>query len=80
MANAVGRLTSMFRDKQVISGFTSILANEVQTLEDCVQFFLFIIQLSNHPYPGGPWDILDKYGKILGEPRNGRSDDDTRRP
>lgn len=76
VAEGLALLTSHFSSQPNITGILGALLRQVQKLEDSVNDYLFKVQLANHPIAGGPWDILDKIGKIVGEPRAGRSDAD----
>lgn len=71
--DAKAHLTSMFRSRRVIEGLLSAFINRIQTLENTANEIL------------GEWNldtdndrILDMFGKIVGEPRDGRTNDDYR--
>jgi hypothetical protein len=67
-------LTSVYANKPGISALVTAFSNRFQVLESQMGSILNGINLANHPMPGGPWDVLDKYGLIVGESRQGRSD------
>jgi hypothetical protein len=74
VAEGKALLTSAWLPQPNVSGFLAQLLAEVQTLENAIFDFLFKIVLANHPLAGGPWQILDQIGAIVGVPRNGLSD------
>lgn len=67
-------LTSHYASAPVISGMVKALMLRFQEIEGALFSLLNGIILNNHPMPGGPWNILDQLGAIVGEPRNGRDD------
>lgn len=67
-------LIDRYKNTKVVAGMVKARMIRVQAYEDAIAGFLYGIVLDNHPLPGGPWDVLDKLGKIVGEPRNGRTD------
>lgn len=69
-------LTSMFANQTNIKGILGVYVKQIQKIEDALNFYVTVVQLSNHPMAGGPWDILDKLGSIVGEARLGRDDTD----
>jgi|SRR5579883_279366 len=77
VAEGVGLLTSRYRLLQVVPGIVTALMSRVQEIETDIWSVINGVQLANHPMPGGPWDVLDKLGALVGAPpRNGRSDAD----
>lgn len=66
-ANAL--LTSMFRDKANVAGILQALAEEVQALEDAMWTLIIGRILDN-----AVGVTLDKWGQIVGQPRDGRTD------
>lgn len=71
---ALGFLTSMFRNKANVTALLSAFVTRYQAIENAYWSIISGVQLANHPMPGGPWDILDKLGAIVGVPRNGLDD------
>jgi len=74
VSEATGLLTSRYADKAVVKGIVTALALRVQEVENSFWSLVNAVQLANHPMPGGPWDVLDKLGAIVGAVRNGLSD------
>lgn len=70
---AIDLLTSMFKGQPNIEGILKSIVAEIQTFENAVFVYLAGIQLVN-----AVGDALDKYGKIVDEPRNGRLDPEYR--
>lgn len=76
-AEAAGLLISQYKSAPNVGALVKILASEVQTLEDSIWTVLDNMTLDAQPLPFDPlrgWDILDKIGAIVGQPRNGESD------
>lgn len=71
--DALERLISQFRDKTKIRGFLSGLVQEFQNLED-VAWDLY----SKRNLTDAPSDFLNIIGEIVGESRNGRTDEQFR--
>ncbi len=77
VAEAAALLTSRYAKLPVTSGLVKALVTPVQALENKVFAVLNAVQLSSHPLAGGPWDVLDRLGALVGAPpRGGRSDAD----
>lgn len=70
VAQAKGRLTSMFKDRRLIVVLLSAIIKQLQELENVTWQVIESRQLANSPVGVQ----LDKLGKITGEPRKGRSD------
>ena len=69
-------LTEHFKRAPVVNGILRALLLRLQAKENDLYLLLNSVQLSNHPLPGGPWQILDQLGAIVGVKREGRSDPD----
>lgn len=77
VAEAQALLTSRYANLPATSGLVKAFTTPVQALENKVFAVLNAVQLSSHPLAGGPWDILDRLGALVGAPpRGGRSDTD----
>ena len=77
VAEGVAYLTSRYNGQPVITGLVTSCMQRLQQIEDAFWAMINAVQLSNHPMPGGPWDVLDKIGMIVGAPpRNGLDDTD----
>ncbi len=70
-AEMLALLTDMFKKQPNIEGILSCLSVEVQTIEDQLYVYLQGIILAT-----GTGDVLDKYGAIVGLPREGQTDTD----
>ncbi len=75
-SDGVALLTSMYVSKPVISGIVTALMLRLQQLENDAFAMISAVQLANHPMAGGPWNILDQIGAIVGAVRNGLDDAD----
>lgn len=75
-ADEVARLTSRYVAAPVTSGMASALGTRAQQIEDDFWTLLNGAILSNHPMGGGPWNILDQLGAIVGVNRGGLADAD----
>ena len=74
-AQGIALLTAAFREQPTVVALAKAFLNRVQELENAIFDFLFKIQLANHPLAGGPWQILDQLGALIGAPtRNGLTD------
>lgn len=71
VSEALGLLTSMFADKANITGLLAAFVKPVQDVEDAIFAYLDGIPLEE-----GAGDLLNKYGRIVGLPRDGLSDAD----
>jgi hypothetical protein len=61
----------------VTKGMVTAFSTVIQTLENKAWSVINAVQLANHPMLGGPWDVLDRIGALVGAaPRAGRSDAD----
>jgi hypothetical protein len=70
-------LTDRYKSTKVVTGMVKSCMQRFQEIEDSYWELIGAVQLANHPMPGGPWDVLDKIGFIVGAPaRNGLSDAD----
>jgi hypothetical protein len=76
VTEATGRLTSRYAQAAVTSGIVTANAQAVQDLENAVWQIMNAVVLANHPLAGGPWQILDYIGAIVGVTRDGRTDTD----
>lgn len=76
VAEGLALLTSRYASAPVVNGLLTSLLSRLQQLEDDCFDIIQKIQLSNHPLPGGPWDMLDKIGAIVGATRGGLDDAD----
>jgi len=74
VAEAVALLTSRYASDPVTKGLVTALELRAQEIENVLFDVIFKIQLANQPLAGGPWDVLDKIGAIVGIPRNGLDD------
>lgn len=74
VSEGVALLTSMYNGKPVITGLITALMQRMQDYE--TQFWQIInaVQLTNHPMAGGPWNVLDQIGAIVGARRDGLAD------
>jgi hypothetical protein len=73
-AEAAKLTIDQYKQSVVVAGLIGVLANEVQILEDSIWTVLDNMTLAAQPLVGGPFDILDKIGALVGQPRNGLSD------
>jgi hypothetical protein len=71
-----GLLTEHFKRAPVVLGILRALLLRLQDKENDLYLLLNAVQLANHPLPGGPWQILDQLGAIVGIKRDGRNDAD----
>jgi hypothetical protein len=69
-------LTSRYRNTAVTAGILKALLLRIQAKENDLYALLNTVQLANHPLAGGPWQILDQLGAIVGVTRDGRNDTD----
>lgn len=76
VAEGQALLTSHYKNAAVVDGILKALLLRLQAKENDLYALLDDIQLSNHPLAGGPWQILDQLGAIVGVKRLGRSDAD----
>jgi hypothetical protein len=76
VSEAVALLTSRYKGQPVITGLVSACVARLQQIENDFWNFIAAVQLANHPMPGGPWNILDQIGAIVGAMRNGLDDPD----
>lgn len=76
VAEAQGLTTSRYQSAPVVQGIIAAITARLQQLENDAFAIINAVQLTNHPMAGGPWDILDKLGAIVGVVRNGLSDAD----
>ena len=74
--DGIALLTSMYVSQPNISGITKALTLRLQQIETSLWAVIAAVQLTNHPMAGGPWDVLDKIGSIVGAVRNGLDDTD----
>jgi len=76
VTEAGGLITSRYADKKVTAGIVKALTLRIQEVENTFFDFITHVNLANHPFPGGPWNILDQIGTIVGVARNGLNDAD----
>lgn len=69
-------ITSRYASQKVVPGIVKALMLAVQDIENAYWTLINGVQLVNHPQAGGPWDVLDKIGAIVGVSRNALSDAD----
>lgn len=67
-------LTSRYRNAKVTAGIVKALMLRYQEVENSLWALLNGALLANAPMAGGPWDIYDKIGAIVGVAREGRTD------
>jgi hypothetical protein len=67
-------LISRYQNAKVVAGMVKAVMNRIQKYENAIWQLINGVILDNHPMAGGPWDVLDKIGLIVGELRNGRDD------
>jgi hypothetical protein len=60
-----GLITSRYANQRIVPGIVKAFWSIING-----------VQLVNHPQAGGPWDVLDKLGAIVGIARNALSDAD----
>jgi hypothetical protein len=72
----VALLTSRYNGKPVITGIVTACMKRLQQIEDAFWAMINAVQLANHPMAGGPWNVLDQIGAIVGAARNGLPDVD----
>jgi hypothetical protein len=65
-------VTEVFKRSANILGILKSVGAEIQVLEDALNGYITTLPLT----PTSVGDLLDKYGKIVAEPRNGRTDAD----
>lgn len=76
VAEGVALLTARYNGQPVITGLVTACMQRFQSIETAFWAMINDVQLANHPLPGGPWDVLDKLGFIVGVLRNGLDDAD----
>lgn len=76
VAEANDLLIGRYKNTQVVAGILRAYAERLAEIESDFWSLIDGVQLVNHPMVGGPWDVLDKLGALVGEPRNGRGDAD----
>jgi hypothetical protein len=76
VAEGQGLLTSRYVTAPNTNAILTALLARIQQIEDSYWSLIDAVQLANHPMPGGPWDVLDKLGSIVGALRNGLDDAD----
>jgi hypothetical protein len=74
VVEGVNLLTSRYKALTVTPGIIRALCERFQEIENDYWSFIGGVQLANHPMGGGPWDVLDKIGAIVGIARNGLDD------
>jgi len=68
-------LTSYYVNAPVVSGVVSALMHALQECENADWSIINGMQLANLPMAGGPWNVEDQLGALVGAPgRNGLSD------
>jgi len=73
-AEAQALLIAQYAPLPNISNLLKVFVGEVQNLETAFWSYLNGMLLTAQPLGGGNWDILDKYGALVGLPRNGLTD------
>jgi hypothetical protein len=74
VTEGLGLLTSRYSAQKIVTGITTALMRAIQEIENAYWSIVNGVQLVNHPQAGGPWDVLDKLGAIVGVSRNALSD------
>lgn len=74
VAEGQALLTEHYKRAAVVNGILAAVLARIQAKENDLFALLNAIVLANHPLPGGPWQILDQLGAIVGVKREGRTD------
>jgi hypothetical protein len=71
---ALALLIDQYKGTKVVAGLTAVYARQIQQLENALWTLLNQMTLATLPVTGGPWDIYDKIGAIVGIARHGLTD------